>query len=168
MPSWRVMTFNGQIGKCMEEWLERARDPINKAISLTDYEDSMLTPQELNEKPLKELLALRDEIRKAKNTFEQRNMLKAAAAAEEAVKPFGVTLAELVNYYNGFDARGTKTKSIIRFRNPNNPLEAWTGTRPASEMVPAMSRRGHVERRPVSLTGDGQGVQAPFPLAAVL
>lgn len=69
-----------------------------------------------------ELQKLRKETEKKLKDYDQRRRAEARAAAEKAVKDYGYSLEDLV----GGGKRGA-TKSVARYRHPENASTTWTG-----------------------------------------
>lgn len=72
----------------------------------------------------KELVELRDEIDASLETKRREEQAAAKAAIAEQAKKLGFSLADLF----GGKVRGGKRGPVeIKFRNPANPSETWTG-----------------------------------------
>lgn len=69
-----------------------------------------------------ELQKLRKDTEKKLKDYDQRRRAEARSAAEKAVKEYGFSLDELV----GSGRRGS-TKSVPRYRHPENASKTWTG-----------------------------------------
>ena len=69
-----------------------------------------------------ELQKLRKETERKLKDFDQRRRAEARAAAEKAIKEYGYSLEDLVNA----SKRGG-SKSVPRYRHPENPSMTWTG-----------------------------------------
>lgn len=57
-------------------------------------------------------------------TVTDRRRREARQAAEEAVKPFGFSLEELVG---STKSKGSRTPPPVRYRHPENPELTWSG-----------------------------------------
>ncbi|MBK4214708.1 H-NS histone family protein [Paracoccus caeni] len=68
-----------------------------------------------------QLKRLRKELDKAIENYEVRQKAKAIIAAENAVKEFGLTLANL-----GVTAK-TRKPVEVKYRNPEDATQTWTG-----------------------------------------
>lgn len=75
-----------------------------------------------------ELLALRKNVEKALNDYEERQRRKALAAAEQVARSFGLKLTDLVGNGKG-RAGGAKgaASGTVKYVNPENPDETWSG-----------------------------------------
>lgn len=73
---------------------------------------------------LKELKDLQSQVAKAIGSFEDRKKKEALAALEEKARDLGFSLAELT----GAAAPARKRRpSSVKYANPANPSETWTG-----------------------------------------
>jgi DNA-binding protein H-NS len=72
----------------------------------------------------KELKELRTRVEKAISTLDARRLAAARKAAEEAASKHGFSLNDLVG---GKAAKGPKSKSPAKFRNPANASMTWSG-----------------------------------------
>ena len=73
---------------------------------------------------LDELKAHQKEVEAAVRDFAKKNRAEALKAAREAVKPYGVTLEEVMG---GKAAKATGTKGAPKYAHPENPEMTWTG-----------------------------------------
>ncbi|WJS84202.1 H-NS histone family protein [Paracoccus sp. TOH] len=80
-----------------------------------------MTDPDVNAMPLAELKQLRKDVEKAIDGYATRRMAEARAKAEEAVKEFGFSLAELV------EAAAPRPASVAKYRHPENPTLTWSG-----------------------------------------
>lgn len=69
-----------------------------------------------------ELQRLRKETERKLKDYDQRRRAEARAAAERAVKEYGYSLEELVG-----GAKRGGSKSVPRYRHPENASMTWTG-----------------------------------------
>lgn len=71
---------------------------------------------------LTELKTLQKRLEKAISSYEARQKAKAIEAAEQAIKPFGLSL-------NDLGLSGPKVRKPVepKYRNPANPDQTWTG-----------------------------------------
>jgi DNA-binding protein H-NS len=69
-----------------------------------------------------ELEALRHQVAEALAKADIRRRRKALAAARRAVEEFGLTLEEVLAF-----ASETQRPRAVRFRNPENPQQTWSG-----------------------------------------
>lgn len=69
-----------------------------------------------------ELQKLRKETERKLKDYDQRRRAEARSAAEKAVKEYGYSLEDLV----GAGRRGS-SKSVPRYRHPENASITWTG-----------------------------------------
>ena len=67
---------------------------------------------------------LRADIDRALATLESRRRVEARKAAEMAVKEYGYSLDEVLGKEK---AAGKAAKGVVRYRNPANPSQTWTG-----------------------------------------
>lgn len=81
----------------------------------------MAFPQ-LKTMELVDLKKLQKEVDQAITTYEDRRKSEAIMAAEAAVKEFGFKLTDLVSV-----EKGGKKPIAAKYKNPENPLETWTG-----------------------------------------
>ncbi len=70
-----------------------------------------------------DLLKLQKDVATALQKAEKRMKQDARIAAEKAAAEFGFSLDDLT----GGAAKGKKTVSPAKYRNPKNPSETWTG-----------------------------------------
>lgn len=71
---------------------------------------------------LEELKQIRREVDKAIATFKARKIAKATREVEAKAREFGFTLTQLVG------GPAVKTDKVApKYRNPENPEQAWTG-----------------------------------------
>ena len=79
---------------------------------------------ELNGLSLDELKKLQKDVDRAMASCEARRIAAARAELKARAKELGVTLKEVL------DASGAGPKRVpapVKYRNPNNPEETWTG-----------------------------------------
>ena len=69
-----------------------------------------------------ELQKLRKETDRKLKDFDQRRRAEARAAAEKAIKEYGYSLEELVG-----SSKRSASKSVPRYRHPENASMTWTG-----------------------------------------
>lgn len=69
-----------------------------------------------------ELQKLRKETERKLKDFDQRRRAEARAAAEKAIKEYGYSLEELVG-----GSKRSGSKSVPRYRHPENASMTWTG-----------------------------------------
>ena len=79
----------------------------------------------LDKLDLDQLKALAKDIEKAIVTAEREQLKKARAAAEEAVKKFGLSLTHVVG--GSGKSQGNGASSRPTFRNPDDPEQTWSG-----------------------------------------
>jgi DNA-binding protein H-NS len=72
----------------------------------------------------KELKELRLRVDKAITSLDSRRLAAARKAAEEAASKHGYSLSDLVG---GKSAKGPKSKSPAKFRNPADAAMTWSG-----------------------------------------
>lgn len=81
---------------------------------------------ELSALSLEELKALRKQVERLIDGWEERRRREAIAAAEEAARSHGFNLSDLG--IGAGRARGAaKAPSAARYANPENPTETWSG-----------------------------------------
>ena len=80
---------------------------------------------DLTEMSRKELLQLRKDVEKALKDAEQRERSEALKAAEKAAAEYGFSLDEVLTSPVKGGLR--KTKASLKYRNPENHDETWTG-----------------------------------------
>ena len=79
---------------------------------------------ELNSLSLDELKKLQKDVDRAIASFEARRIATARAELEARAKELGVTLNQVL----GDDgAKKAKKPVSVKYRNPNNPEETWSG-----------------------------------------
>lgn len=74
----------------------------------------------LDKLSLSELKSLQKDVAKAIENFEVRKRNEARAELEERAKELGFSLNELVS-------GSKKSKSLPKYRNPEEPSQTWTG-----------------------------------------
>ena len=79
---------------------------------------------ELNGLSFDELKKLQKDIDRAIATFEARRIAAAREELEARAKELGVTLKQVMGESG---ATKVKTPVPVKYRNPNNPEETWTG-----------------------------------------
>ena len=79
---------------------------------------------DLDELDLDELKALEKEVKKAIENFQERKRREAIAAAERAAAELGFSLSDLAG---NLPAKGKKSKSPAKYRNPKDPTQTWSG-----------------------------------------
>jgi DNA-binding protein H-NS len=79
---------------------------------------------ELNDLSLDELKKLQKDINRAIASFEARRISAARADLEARAKELGVTLSQVMKE-DGAEKR--KAPLPVKYRNPNNPVETWSG-----------------------------------------
>ena len=70
-----------------------------------------------------ELKQLRKDVEKAIKGFADRRRAEARKALESVAKDHGMTLDEIV----GGSGKKRKVKPAIKYVNPDNPLQTWSG-----------------------------------------
>jgi DNA-binding protein H-NS len=78
---------------------------------------------DINSLSLKELKELQSQIAKAIATFVDRKKKEAIAELEEIARAKGYTLAELT----GIVAPRKRAPATVKYANPANPSETWSG-----------------------------------------
>ncbi|MBY6202820.1 H-NS histone family protein [Maritalea mobilis] len=78
----------------------------------------------LNTLSLEELKQLRKDIDKAIETYEARKLVEARTKLEAMAAEMGVTLEAVVGTTG---KRKAKSKSIPKYRHPENPSKTWSG-----------------------------------------
>jgi DNA-binding protein H-NS len=73
---------------------------------------------------LKELKDLQSQVAKAVATFEDRKKKEALAALEEKARDMGFSLSELTG---SAPVARKRRPSSVKYRNPANSAETWTG-----------------------------------------
>ena len=73
-----------------------------------------------------ELLSLQNDVEQALEDWAVRQREEARQAAEDAVKQFGFTLADITNAKRG-KAKAGKSTSVAKYANPENATETWSG-----------------------------------------
>ncbi len=81
---------------------------------------------DLDDMSQEELLALKKRVEKALETLEARRKLQAMRAAEEAARQFGFNLSDFSDL-PGKPAKGTRSKGVPKFADPEDPSRTWTG-----------------------------------------
>ncbi|WP_134681003.1 H-NS family nucleoid-associated regulatory protein [Paracoccus ravus] len=76
---------------------------------------------DLEKLSLRELREMKTRVEKAIASFEDRRKREALVAAENAVREYGFSLAELA------EAQGTRAKVAPKYVNPEDPEATWTG-----------------------------------------
>ncbi len=74
-----------------------------------------------------ELLELRDEVDKEIVQAAERERTSALKAAEDASAKYGFSLDELTGEGRKRKMRGKRSKSEAKYRNPENPIQTWSG-----------------------------------------
>ena len=75
----------------------------------------------------KELTKLKEDVEKELVNVDERERTEALKAAEEAAAKFGFSLDELANGRKKRGAKGRRSKSGAKYRNPENPEQTWSG-----------------------------------------
>jgi DNA-binding protein H-NS len=78
---------------------------------------------DVNTLSLKELKDLQSQVAKAIASFEDRKKKQALAELEEKAREMGFSLAELT----GATVGRKRTPSVVKYRNPSDPSDTWTG-----------------------------------------
>lgn len=78
---------------------------------------------DLNQLSLKELKELQGQVARAIASFEDRKKKEAVAELEERARAMGFSLAELT----GVSLGRKRAPSSVKYRNPANSSETWTG-----------------------------------------
>ncbi len=88
-----------------------------------------------------ELQKLRKETERKLKDFDQRRRTEARAAAEKATKEYGYSLEELVGA-----SKRSGSKSVPRYRHPENASITWTGRgRKPGWVIAHLDRGGKIE-----------------------
>ncbi len=82
---------------------------------------------DLNSLSRKELEALRADVEKALSTLENRERSAALNAAKQAAEAHGFTLDQLTGVSLSKGSSKGKSKNPAKYRNPENPMQTWTG-----------------------------------------
>ena len=72
---------------------------------------------------LKELTSLRADVDTAIKSFEARRREEALAEMKEVAKKHGFDMSELASP----SKKGAKSPSVVRFRDPSEPKNTWSG-----------------------------------------
>lgn len=78
----------------------------------------------------KQLEKLLKDVQKALNSIQGKERREAKKAAEKVAAKFGFSLSELTETSTAKPAKrapGPKTKAQMKFANPGNPNQKWTG-----------------------------------------
>ena len=90
---------------------------------------------------LKELMELRDRVDQAITTRKQADKADAKAKMMALAAEAGFSLDEL--FGNGGARKGSGKPVAIKYRNPDNPAETWTGRgRPPRWLAAKLAKRG--------------------------
>jgi DNA-binding protein H-NS len=76
---------------------------------------------------IEELWALRDEIGVRVAELQQEAAQKAFEHLDQVAAGVGMTLKELVETFGPKRVKSKKPSAPVRYRNPENPAETWTG-----------------------------------------
>lgn len=79
---------------------------------------------DLSKMDLDQLKALQKEVERTIETYEARQMAAAMADLEERARAHGFTLKQLLGEQA---AKKVKVPTMVKYRNPDNPLQGWTG-----------------------------------------
>ncbi|ARO14231.1 DNA-binding protein, H-NS family [Ketogulonicigenium robustum] len=80
---------------------------------------------DLNSLDRKDLLKLRADVERAIATLDERTKHAALEAAQRAVSQFGLSLSQLTDDISSLGSR--RTAGVVRFRNPENAEQTWSG-----------------------------------------
>lgn len=93
---------------------------------------------DLDAMSLEELKALRKDVEKAINSYEDRQRKEALAALEEKAREMGFSLSELT----GNSGRKGRTARPAKYRHPENPEKTWSGRGRQPEWIKDILRQG--------------------------
>ena len=83
---------------------------------------------DIEQMSMEELKRHREAVDKAMATFEERRRKDAQAKLDERAKELGYpSAAAIVLGKSGPKGRGSTSTAPIKYRNPDNPDETWTG-----------------------------------------
>lgn len=89
---------------------------------------------------VKELLELQDEIKAAIVVRQQNEKAELKAKMAQLASDAGLSLDEVLGLKKG---RGSKSASIAKYRNPDDPTDTWTGRgRKPNWLVDRLKKRG--------------------------
>ena len=80
--------------------------------------------QELENMSLDDLKKLSRDVEKAIASFEERKRKEARKALEQVAREYGLSVEEVMG---GQKAPSRASKSPVKYRNPANPSETWSG-----------------------------------------
>ena len=90
-----------------------------------------------------ELLDLQKGIEKALKSVEQRERKMALAEAEKAAAQYGFSLSELTGA--GGKAGRAKSPAAVKYRNPEDPTQTWSGRGRRPEWIKALDAAGNMD-----------------------
>jgi DNA-binding protein H-NS len=80
--------------------------------------------QDLENMSLDDLKKLSRDVEKAISSFEERKRKEARKAMEKVAREFGLSVEDVIGAQK---SSSRATKSAVKFRNPANPGETWSG-----------------------------------------
>lgn len=94
---------------------------------MTNPDLNKITHEELTNIPLKELLAFQEKLHKAIETRKEKEKREIYEKINSLASDSGFSLSELFGEKLSKSSKIEKAPVIIKYRNPNNKDEGWTG-----------------------------------------
>lgn len=93
---------------------------------MSDLDLNKMTHEELIKNPLKDLLAFQGLLQKAVDTRRENEKMEAYERVKSVASEYGFSLADLLANVPS-EKNIKKATAKIKYRNPNNKEEGWTG-----------------------------------------
>lgn len=94
---------------------------------MTNPDLNKITHEELINIPLKELLAFQEKLQKAVEARKDKEKREIYEKINSLASESGFSLSELFGEKSSKTSKIEKAPAIIKYRNPNNKDEGWTG-----------------------------------------
>jgi DNA-binding protein H-NS len=104
-----------------------------------------MLPFDLDRLTMLELVGLEERIKAALGSNRQRETVVFKAQMDAVMAQFGMSLADVAAIY-GFKVGRRSRKGVkvpVKYRNPNNPNETWTGRGRQPRWLVALLTMGH-------------------------